>query len=299
MGWFEVDKEGLAQILERRGKAFVVFELLQNAWDENVTSVEVSLDPVPGRPAARLIVVDDAPEGFKDLKDAYTLFAPSGKKAAPEKRGRFNLGEKLVLALCENAEIASMTGTVRFTREGRRHSRRRRFRGSRFAGILPMTREEFQEVCRCVQTVIPPPGRVHTFFNGEPIPHREPLRQFVAPLPTEIADEEGRLRRTTRTATISVYEPFPDEEPTLYEMGIPIVPTGERFHVDVGQKVPLSLCREGVPPAYLQTLRVLVLNELHALLPKEELTAAWVNDATDDKRCSPEAVRRFLDAKFR
>jgi len=32
--WFEVDKQGLAKILERRGKEFALFELVQNAWDE-------------------------------------------------------------------------------------------------------------------------------------------------------------------------------------------------------------------------------------------------------------------------
>ena len=32
--WFEIDKQGLAKILERKGKEFVVFELLQNCWDE-------------------------------------------------------------------------------------------------------------------------------------------------------------------------------------------------------------------------------------------------------------------------
>src|SRR2546429_2681653 len=32
--WFEVDKQGLARILERKGKEFALFELIQNAWDE-------------------------------------------------------------------------------------------------------------------------------------------------------------------------------------------------------------------------------------------------------------------------
>ncbi len=31
--WFNVDKKGLAKLLEQRGKAFAVFELVQNAWD--------------------------------------------------------------------------------------------------------------------------------------------------------------------------------------------------------------------------------------------------------------------------
>jgi len=42
--WFEVDRQGLAQILERKGKEFALFELIQNGWDEpGVTKVTVSL----------------------------------------------------------------------------------------------------------------------------------------------------------------------------------------------------------------------------------------------------------------
>ena len=32
--WFDVDKAGLAKLMAGRPKAFVLFELLQNAWDE-------------------------------------------------------------------------------------------------------------------------------------------------------------------------------------------------------------------------------------------------------------------------
>src|SRR5690348_10305169 len=97
--WFEVDKRGLSKLLERRGKQFILHELLQNAWDEDVTDVNVNLRML-GNGHAELIVEDNSPEGFKDLAHAFTLFAESDKKGNAEKRGRFNLGEKLVLALC-------------------------------------------------------------------------------------------------------------------------------------------------------------------------------------------------------
>ena len=43
--WFEVDKQGLAKILERKGKEFALFELVQNCWDEpGVTKVSVALE---------------------------------------------------------------------------------------------------------------------------------------------------------------------------------------------------------------------------------------------------------------
>ena len=31
--WFEVDKQGLADLVSSKGKVFILHELLQNAWD--------------------------------------------------------------------------------------------------------------------------------------------------------------------------------------------------------------------------------------------------------------------------
>ena len=54
--WFEVDKQGFPKILERKGKEFGPFELVQNAWDERgVTKVTMSLE-YKGRNRALLIV---------------------------------------------------------------------------------------------------------------------------------------------------------------------------------------------------------------------------------------------------
>jgi hypothetical protein len=106
MHWFDVDKAGLAKLLARRGKEFIIHELVQNAWDEDTTRVDTSLARIPGSRMARLTVEDDNPNGFADLSHAFTLFAESEKKADTGKRGRFNLGEKLVLALCDEAEIS-------------------------------------------------------------------------------------------------------------------------------------------------------------------------------------------------
>ena len=110
--WFEVSKEGLAKIMERKGKEFIVYELLQNAWDQNITHAHLWIDPIENTPKVIITVSDDDPDGFKDLSHAFTLFAESDKKSDPSKRGRFNLGEKLVLACCEQAEITSTTGTI-------------------------------------------------------------------------------------------------------------------------------------------------------------------------------------------
>ncbi len=123
MNWFEVDKEGLAKLVERRGKVFILHELLQNAWDcGKATNVNVSLIPIANKPFAELVVEDDDPDGFRDLSHAYTLFAESEKKSDKKRRGRFNLGEKLVLALCEEASVLSTKGRIAFDKQGRKKS---------------------------------------------------------------------------------------------------------------------------------------------------------------------------------
>src|SRR5262245_55293058 len=142
--WFSVDKQGLGRQAEEQGKGRLVGELIQNALDEpGVTQIAVALATVPGQDMADLTVEDDSPSGFADLTHAYTLFAPSAKRGNPEQRGQFNLGEKLVLAVCERATISTTKGTVIFDPEqGRIEKPDRRERGSVFQGRIRMTQEE-------------------------------------------------------------------------------------------------------------------------------------------------------------
>ena len=240
--WFEVDKQGLARILERKGKEFVVFELVQNCWDEpGVTKVTVSLEH-QGRNRALLVVEDDAPEGFKDLSHAFTLFAGSAKKANPEQRGRFNLGEKLVLAISDEVTIRTTQGGIRFDAEGRRSIRSGQTVGSRIECLLRMTEDE----CNAIQSQVPKlisPEHITTSFNGSPLEPRHPMEKFTATLPTEVASADGLLRRVNRQTTIRLYPVLPGETALLYEMGIPVVETADKWHYDIGQKVPLTLDR--------------------------------------------------------
>src|SRR5882724_10307607 len=148
--WFDVDRAGLGKQAEEQSKGRLIGELIQNALDEaGVTQIAVTLALVPGRPLADLTVEDDSPEGFKDLSHAYTLFAESYKRSNPEARGQFNLGEKMVLAICESASIVTTKGTVVLDPdEGRiERPRQKRERGSVFTGRIKLTREEYPGVC--------------------------------------------------------------------------------------------------------------------------------------------------------
>jgi len=297
--WFSVDKSGLGRQAEEQGKGRLVGELIQNALDEpGVTQIAVTLTLVPGQEMADLTVEDDSPSGFADLSHAYTLFAPSAKRGNPEQRGQFNLGEKLVLAVCEQASISTTKGTVIFDGEqGRIEKPDKRERGSVFMGRIRMTEAEYVQVCDYLRSLLLPGGIVVS-FNGDRLLPRQPVHTFTASLETQIADDKGVMRPTIRKTQVSLYEPLPGEVPALYEMGLPIVETGDKWHVLVAQKIPLNRDRNNVKPAYLRNVRTLVLNAMHDRLTEDDGNSDWVRQASSSPDCSPEAIKKVLNLRF-
>ena len=296
--WFDVDRKGLAKLIERRGKIALIHELIANAWDaDGVTLVEVILEPEEGVPQVTIVVRDDAPDGFNDLSHSWTLFAESSRKSYATKRGRFNLGEKLVLALCNEASIISMKGAVMFDSRGRSSMKARRDRGTEFMGIARITRAELAEILAELPKLIPPPG-ITTVINGKTLVDVGPIKTIEATLPTEISDEDGMLRRSARKCTVDIYEPIDGGVAMLYELGIPVVATGDRWSVSVGQKVPLNLDRDNVTPGYLRDVRTLVVNAMHDKLTEDDGNATFVNEALGDDDVAPEAANKALDLKF-
>lgn len=260
--WFEVDRKGLAKLIERRGKIWLLHELIANAWDaDGVAHVEIFLEPEEGRPLVNVVVRDDAPGGFADLRHAWMLFAESTRKSQALKRGRFDIGNKLVLAMCEEASVISTHDAVMFDGRGRAPMRARRSQGTEFFGLARITRAELAEIQTGLQRLIPPPDIVTT-INGVKLLSRPPIRTFQATLPTELANEEGVLRRVARRCDVSIHRLQSGETAMLYEMGIPVVEIDSRWHVNIQQKVPLNMERDNVTPAYLRDIYVLTANAL-------------------------------------
>jgi hypothetical protein len=298
---FDVDRKGLAQLLERRGEdwpRFVVFELVQNALDEKTSRVEVRVFPVPGIARVGIEVTDDSPDGFRDLSHAWTLFAPSAKKGDVALRGRFNLGEKLVAAVAHEMTVISTKGGVRFDAGGRHPLRERRATGTRVQVLLNVPHATCDILRQAVRDVIVPEG-IDLVLDGEALPHRERTCSFEETLATVVADGEGVLRPARRVATVHVYDPGEGAGAWLYELGIPVVPLdGDRYSYDVQQKVPLGLERDGVPPAYLRALRVHAANAMPDRIDAEQANRAWVRDALSDERASGQMVAAAVAARF-
>jgi hypothetical protein len=297
MGWYEVDKEGLAKLLKRKGPGFILCEMVQDAWDTGATEVLVNATAVPGKPFASFSIEDNDPDGFHDIAHAYRLFAESERKVDPTKRGRFNLGLKLVLANCNGARLISTSGSIYFERDGsglkRRETKECRPRGSQFSAEMRLTREELAAMLDVGSQLIPP---VPTFINGRRIEAPKPIHEFEATLPTEIADDEGFLRPTRRKTTVRVYEK--KDTARLYEMGIPVVEIDLPWTVEIMQKVPLNADRDNVTPGYAREVTVLVVNEMHTFLKPEQAALPAIQEALTDERIVPEAVKTVLTHQY-
>lgn len=300
--WFEADKVGLRQIaerlVERRGFGIIGAELYQNVMDTDATECVITIYKTPGRPTAILTVSDNDPKGFHDLTHAWTLYAPSAKKADPEKAGRFNLGEKYVLSFCRDASIHTTTGLVVFDDQGRKeYPRRKRDFGTEFVATIDCTTERLQQFVEFMNRLIVKPG-LTVSVNGVTLKHRSPVASFTAKLPTEIADGEGHLKRTVRNCEVELHEVGEGEVAMLYELGIPVVETGDRWHYNVMQKVPLNTERDNVTPAYLRDLRAFVFNHTHNMISEEDTETAWVNEAAESDKATADAVETFRVKKF-
>jgi hypothetical protein len=228
------------------------------------------------------------------------MFAESAKKGKSEKRGRFNAGEKDVLALAIEAKLTTVTGQVLFNEDGTRtEGTETRKVGSEFVAKFQLTVQEYEHICQQANMLLPPKG-ITTLFNGSPIQYRKPCGNFTETLPIPLADKEGVVRNTERKATVYLYEKNSDEIATIFEMGIPIVELGDdKWHVNVMQKVPLSRDRDNVNPSYLRRVRTGVLNaKFEELTESEEAGAAWVRDAMASPKSSDTAVKHVMETRF-
>jgi hypothetical protein len=73
---------------------------------------------------------------------------------------------------------------------------------------------------------------------------------------------------------------------------------GDRWHVNVLQKIPLTLERDAAPPSYLRTLRTLVLNQTQDFLSAEDVKAPWVHEAAGSPEATPDAVEQVMNLRF-
>jgi hypothetical protein len=291
--WFEVSKDGLKELQAGKPKHFILRELIQNAWDEDIKHCNVFLNY--DKNEAQILVSDDNPEGFKDLADAFTLFKSTAKRSNPEQRGRFNIGEKQAISICERAKITTTKGTIVFDKEGRRRTREQTKEGSEITLWVKMTREEYDEIFEMLYKYLPPKNIIFK-INEITLCYKEPFKIVETSLETEILKEEI-IQKSWRKTQIHVLE-RKSEESWLYELGLPICPIDCKYSLDIQQKIPLNIDRETVPEKYLNYLFTQVLNETYEDLTEDEVSNVWVRRASENKEIKTEALKKVIEERF-
>jgi len=290
--WFSVSTKGLKALQEGKPKTFILRELVQNCIDENISECNVSLEK-EGR-KIKLTITDDSPEGFRDISHAYTLFADTYKRRDPEKRGRYNVGEKQAFSVCDRIELTTTKGTIVFDSNGRHSSRAKTNKGTTITAEFTGSQEDLTEITSYAKILLVPNG-IRFIVNGERIESETPFKATEAELSTEF-EQNGTFRKTVRRTKLEVYSKV--DKAYLYEMGLPVCEIDCQFSVNIQQKVPLSIDRETVPTAYLQDVFAEVLNLTHELIEPEHASDMWVREATRDERAKPEAVNDVIHKRF-
>ena len=279
--WFDVDKSGLKNIQSEKDKFFIVSELVSNSFDEDIKVCEVNVWKDQTSSGKYFIKVeDDSPDGFRNLSHAYTMFASSYKKGNVKQRGRFNLGEKLALAMFDYAEIRSTRGAVIFDSNGRKKLSTKRNKGTTFKGLLKMKHKDFVSILEQSKKIICP-DNVVLKVNNEIVDRKKLLSQFTCTLPTIIENVAGELRKAPKQTLVNVY-PKSSDNGKVFELGIPVVDIDIDYDVDIQQKIPLNKDRDNVTPAFRKTLATEVLNHCHSLIKEDNIKAGWITDALED-----------------
>lgn len=298
---FDLDIRGFQQTLIADAPR-ILLEPVANALDTDASEVAVHFSWARG--IATYSVEDNDPNGFADLADAYTMFAPSRRKADPDTRGRFGFGEKEFIALCHPLPVvvATTSGTVAFEKNTRTESRGARSRrpvGSAITARVRLTREQADAVVARLASVLVPEGRTLTLdVEGvqSVLKSRPQLRSIDATLPTVLADAGGTLRRSSRRTQVRLYEVERGESPTLFELGMPVMTHSGAWHIDVSQKIPLSRGRDSVTDAFLRAVHVAALDAAADLLTTEMARADWVVGAL--AAAAPDTVKTVVHLTY-
>ncbi len=304
--WFQTDTTGLLGAQGNIRNPRLVFELLSNSFDEEgvtkvILSFNLSKSTNKGSSKGVIVAVEDNGPGFANIKDAYTLFRPTQKRAKPGTRGRFDFGDKLAIFHASEARIETVGHTVTFSKQGRKDSRNTREKGTLVRITFPWTAKTVREILDEVRLIIPPTGvdlTVHP-LEGEIFSILRPriLAQTQADLQTVVAKDGRTLVETRRKTSVVIYE-SPDNRGWLMEMGIPIQPIDCPYSVSVEQKVPLPLSRDVVKPSYLQEIYAIVLNTMHLLISEEEFSEGWITTAVMSRKLTNQAKKSVTEKKF-
>jgi anti-sigma regulatory factor (Ser/Thr protein kinase) len=300
--WLAVSTEGFATMNAGREPAHLVKELVQNALDaigDRGGRIDLTAEHRPGR---LLITCRDNGCGMNNLTDIRTVFHTS-KTDSHLQRGRMGRGFKEMLCLAEEATVTSGRRRIEFLIEdGRRITRQadvsnhEAVSGTLVRMLMPWNAEVITQLQDYFRRLLVPQG-ADLQVNGRRIEHRTTAHRIEAKLPTELL-ETGRWIRPVRNTVIELIKATAGEEPTVYEMGIPIcsIEWDVPYHANVQQRVPMNPCRDAVASGYLVKLHRSCLPLLLAEMNSEQVRADWVGGAVP--QCAGDIQKEVIRRGF-
>ena len=283
---FAVDTDGLKEILGEQPLWRHSVELATNVFDEfngysersKPTTCKVSVER-DSKGRSSWIEVQDDGAGFERIEDVFTFFGTTSKRSTATVSGRFNSGEKQLLALAREWTVETAGKLIKFD-GSKRINRSSQNLGTTIRANIVCTRDEETEIIEGFKSLFAPQGLNYT-VNGDQV-----TRLFYdyftnVTLPTVIL-HEGSMSRTARRTGVEVYK---SEEPMLYELGIPVCEIGKgfKYSLNILQKVPVSMTRDNVPASFMDTAIGRVLEGLtldgHVLLTEEDEGAEFTKGA--------------------
>jgi hypothetical protein len=302
--WLAVSTEGFAAMNAGREPAHLVKELVQNALDalgSRGDQVILTAEPTDRRNKL-LITCRDNGCGMSNLADIRTIFHTS-KTDSHLQRGRMGRGFKEMLWLAEGATVTSGSRLIEFlVEDGRRVTRQadvgreEAVAGALVRMLMPWDVKVIAQLDEYFSRLLVPMG-VDLQVNGRRIEPRTIAHRVEAKLPTELY-EAGRWLRPVRGTVIELVKTTGGEDPTVYEMGIPICPVewGVPYHANVQQRVPMNPCRDAVASGYLVKLHRACLPLLLAEMDSEQVRADWVGNAVP--LCDEQTQKKVIEQGF-
>jgi hypothetical protein len=303
--WLSVSTDGFAAMNAGRDPAHLTKELVQNALDAlNGRGGKIILTAEAAAvPRMILINCTDDGCGMGNLADIRTVFYTS-KTDSHLQRGRMGRGFKEMLCLCDSADVTSGSHRIEFRRDssGKRFTRLCTSRsaqpvtGTEVSMMMPWDVSVIPVLEAYFQRLLVPQG-IELVVNGCTIEPRQPSHGVGAKLPTEIFDN-GRWIRPLRPTIVELVKIAAGEEPTVYELGIPVCPVqyDVPYHANVLQRVPMNPCRDAVASGYLTRLHRACLPTLLPELSSEQVRQDWVGNVAP--HCPDEIQQQIITKGF-
>lgn len=300
-GWLKISTEGFASFNQSRPPSHLAKELVQNAFDAmdeagGVVHLDYRHDGTSFHIACR-----DRGSGIIDLTAMRVVYL-TFKTDSHLKRGRFGRGFKEILSVAQTARVQSGSQALHFLVEDgqqiTRQSTESPIKGSYVTMRFDWPAETVQEFDHYFARFLVPKN-VMLVLNGKTVRARLPRHRIEAQLTTEVYQPQKQSwTKPRRQTTIELVKVEGDEEPFIYEMGIPVAPTEWTvpFHANILQRVPMNPNRDALASGYAKRVHAACLPTLLPELDANTVTADWVGAAGVD--AAPEVQKEIVAKAF-